>query len=168
MTIDNALQSLSAHVGPDFARVWRKLGHEYGYRQLGKAIARHGLESRMIAEVPKPRSNGRKNGHKNGRRMRYWWKHWTDDERAAQWEYDRNRYAYNERLVWPFTWSPRVTVIKPDETEAVLAKYEPRQCCGEPMGIMEAWQGTDVTAIYQCAVNPKHQEAAYPRVYAES
>jgi len=177
-TLTQALDELAAHVGPEFPRIYRRLTREHGFRQLGKAIVCQGLEPKLVptnGDRPTARRNGNRRLPKRGFR-KYWWKYEDIPDLAWSLEHDRNRYARNEYLVWPFTWSPRVVRGTVDYTEEVLAKYEPRECCGEPMGIMEMWKGIptegqdgpQAVAVYQCAVDPKHQQAAYSRIDAEA
>ena len=67
---------------------------------------------------------------------------------------------------WPFCGSmAKGRAYAVDQTDATLAKYEAKECCGAPMGLMESWDKT-VVAVYQCAANPKHTQAAMPKTPA--
>lgn len=154
VTMAVAVRDLAGHVSPEFPGLLKEYGRELGLRKLAREL-RGSAGTLAIAPV-KPRRNGHR------RRKKLWW---TEDPgpegRRRQMEYDAKRHTFN--VPWPFTWARREYKAVLDESAERLALYEPRECCGESMGVMESWidgDGGPVRAVYQCAVSPKHQEPA--------
>jgi len=187
LTVEQAIGQLKPT--EDFLRTWRKVGMIVGYRNLGRALSaiapRKGavkgiveaqaadsesLEARLASMViihegplrlpstPRKRSSWDYRPMTMGRAAKMPPTVYTSAIVAAirKWHVE---HPYNPAL-WPFCSSmAKGRAYAVDQTDATLAKYEAKECCGAPMGIMESWDET-VEAVYQCAVNPKHTKPA--------
>jgi hypothetical protein len=178
-------------VTPAFRDAVRELAMQVGWRNVAKRIA-YG----PVLDIQAPASpNG--NGHKrNGSKKLVVLSWWEKGQLEQSWYYPPTKWEdylnmlgivaerrreiettrFYREIPWPFT-PARPTADKVlDQTDARMALYPVRECCGSPMGIMESWgkmsvlemqgsdsgyQDTPVRAIYQCAVNAAHKEEAY-------
>jgi len=179
-------------VTPAFRDAVRTLGCQLGWKRVARMIAygpvtvaHPACESESVA-----RFNG--NGHKRNGRKPFtvaWYekgqirfatfyanKDGSAFHHALTLVRENEATRYQRAIPYPFTPARPATVRALDATDARLALYPPRECCGTPMGIMESWgimtaveyqktkngyDETPVKAMYQCAVNAAHREEAY-------
>jgi len=170
MTVDDAAAQLLPHLSPELVKLWRGLTKQVGFRNLGKAMCYLKPEAKVVEAViidegrprrasqPRPRNSWDYRPMTMARALKMPPTVYTAAVVAAirQWHAE---HPYNPAL-WPFCGSmAKGASYAVDMTDAKLAKYEAKECCGAPMGIMESWDGT-ISAVYQCAVNPKHTKPA--------
>lgn len=158
-------------VTPEFQRIVCALGCQLGWRNVAKAIAYgpvlHAVTSGVTAE--------RKTRTRKDYMLAYWdasgrfHEDFYQPERGRDgrtaWElayeqaHELDATRYQRPIPAPFTPARRMIDRPLDESDIRLHLYKPQTCCGQPMGVIESWQN-DVSPIYQCAVNAKHQKLA--------
>jgi len=193
LTVEQAIGQL--RLTDEQLRIWRKVTLVLGFRNVGKALSaiapRKGaatgtvapqvadsesLEARLatmviidqgplrLPSVPRKRSSWDYRPMTMARAVKMIPTVYTPAIVAAirKWHVE---HPYNPAK-WPFCSSmAKGKGYAVDITDATLAKYEAKECCGATMGIMESWDKT-VSAVYQCAVNPKHTKPAMPKTPA--
>jgi len=177
MTAGDALDQLRPLMSDDFLRAWRRVTLALGYRTVGKAVATvkpNGAKpTAHTATLPTYCPTCAKKAARRYTTPHHrWTKTETREHVNAMWcGYVERVYGGSDGYIaacearGDFRW--RSYLRKPSEmrvhdmTSGRLGAYSPKKCCGEPMGIMESWDGT--TAVYQCAVNAKHTEPATPK-----
>jgi len=146
----------------------RAYGLMHGWKNAAKALA---FGPTYEAHGNGHKSNGRKaNGRTRGRKLPLACI-WFENGRLRQEEYPKgtedlwlkqahelDATRFTREAPAPFAPARPTTATMLDETDTRLAQYERRECCGSPMGIMESWWGNEVTAVYQCAVDRRHQQ----------
>lgn len=163
-------------ISPTLQAAIRQYGLANGWKNAARRLAYGPTVETAAATVAK-----RRNGHRRGRKLALACI-WFEDGRLHVEEYPKgtedlwlerahelDATRFSREAPQPFGAARPETATILDETDIRLAQYAPRECCGSPMGIMEAWtcEGRDgeelqhtVTAVYQCAVNRKHQQEA--------
>ena len=188
LTVEQAIGQLKPT--EDFLRTWRKVGMIVGYRNLGRALSaiapRKGavkgiveaqaadsesLEARLASMViihegplrlpstPRKRSSWDYRPMTMARAVKMIPTIYTPAIVAAirKWHVE---HPYDPAK-WPFCSSARRQPSERrllDQSASRLSLYKRETCCGERMGIMESFDAK--SAVYQCAVNPKHTKAA--------
>jgi len=164
-------------VTPDFQRMFRAVALAIGYKNAAKQVAygpTAAAAPQVVYATPKARRNGRHKEYTlvwwdvDGRR---WTREYRADREATAWGHacalaqSLDATRFERAIPCPFTPARRQGGIGLNKTDVRLALYEPKECCGQPMGLMETWSGfgsgsNKVEAIYQCAVNAKHTKPA--------
>lgn len=170
-------------ISPSLQTAIRAYGLANGWKNAARALAYGPVTQLQAMTASKPR----RNGHKKVRWIGWWengrlqlvdyhaTKGWDALGYANERAHEIDRTRFEREIPAPFTPARPTTERLLDESDVRLTAYEPAECCGQRMGIMERWDSmsttngsdngyldTAVTAICQCAENAKHQHPAVP------